>query len=38
MIKHVAKKITFIEELLAHRLSNSLAAQLFDLSIRQVRG
>lgn len=37
MSKQDARKVTIIEELLAHRLSNVQAAQLLDLSLRQVQ-
>lgn len=37
MSKQEARKITIIEELLAHRLSNAQAAQLLNLSLRQVQ-
>lgn len=37
MSKQDARKVTIIEELLAHRLSNAQAAKLLDLSLRQVQ-
>ena len=37
MSKHEARKIAIIEELLANRFTNKQAAELLDLSIRQVQ-